>query len=74
MDAGLAGSTEVVSNNVFLKSIGRSQLPHKSVNVSFTITHKKNTLTNSCGNRLSKNDFRNTVCEIRVSFTTPTGS
>jgi len=34
-------SDEVISHKVFSKSFGRSQLPHKSVNVSFTITHIK---------------------------------
>jgi len=35
---------------VFLKSFCRSQLPHKSVNLSFTITNIKNKLTDLCWN------------------------
>ena len=38
------------SHTVFLKSFFRSQIPHKSVNVSFTITDIKNKLTDLCGN------------------------
>ena len=35
-----------ISHKVFSKIFCRSQLPHKSVNVSFTITNTKNKLTN----------------------------
>ena len=41
---------EVISHTAFLKSFRRSQVPHKSVNISFTITCIKNKLTNLCGN------------------------
>ena len=40
----------LISHKVFLKSFCRSQLPHKSVNLSFTITHTKNKLKNLYGN------------------------
>ena len=36
--------------HVFLKSFYRSQLSHKSVNLSFTMTNIKNKLTNLGGN------------------------
>ena len=39
-----------MSHKVFLKTFGRSQLHHKSVNLSFTITNMKNKLTEFCGN------------------------
>ena len=47
----LAGTLrEFASLKVSLKSFFRSQLPHKSVNVSFTITAIKNKLTDLCRN------------------------
>jgi len=42
------GASNVISHTVFLKSFCRSQLPHKSVNLSFTITNIKNKLTDLC--------------------------
>ena len=45
---------------LFLKSFCRSQLPHKSVNLSFTVTYVKNKLTDLYGNWLLPNDFKNT--------------
>ena len=39
-----------ISPKVFLKSFCRSQLPSKSVNLSFTINDMKNKLTDLCGN------------------------
>ena len=36
--------------DVAVLSFCRCQLPHKSVNLSFTITNIKNTLTDLCGN------------------------
>jgi len=56
---------KVISHKVFFKSFCRSELPHKSFNVSFYIANMTNTLTNLCGNRLLQNDFENTFCEIR---------
>ena len=40
----------LISHKVFLKSIGRRQLPHILVNLFFTITDVMNKLTNLCGN------------------------
>ena len=54
----------LVSQKVFLKSFGKSQLRHKSVNVSFVITNIQKELTNSCENRLLQNDWTNTFYEI----------
>ena len=51
---------------MFIKSVCRSHPPHKSVNLSFTITNTKNKLTDLCGNRLLQNDFKNTLCEINL--------
>ena len=46
-----ASTTKVfISHKVFLKSFCRSELPHKSVNLSFTITNIKNKLADLCGN------------------------
>ena len=39
----------LISNQVFSKSFCRSQLPQKSVNLSFTVTNTKNTLKDVCG-------------------------
>jgi hypothetical protein len=47
---------------VFLESFCRSKLPRKSVNLSFTITHAENELTDC-----AENDFQKTWCEIRLS-------
>ena len=53
----------LISQEVFLKSFGSSQLSHKSVNLFFTIT---NTLPDLCGNWLLQNDFKDTLCEIKA--------
>ena len=42
-----------------------SQLPHKGVNVSLTITNIKNKLTDLCGICLLWNNFKNTLCQTR---------
>jgi len=46
-----------LSHNVFTKSFGKYQFPHKFVNLSIMITNMKNTLTDMCGNLLLQNDF-----------------
>ena len=51
----------LISQKMFLKSFCSSQLPHKSVDLSLTITNIKNKLTDLCGNRLLQNDFKNTL-------------
>jgi len=43
-------ATNLISHKEFLQSFCRSQLPHKSVNLSFTITNINNKLTDLCGN------------------------
>ena len=55
---------ELIAHNVFLKSFCKSQLPHKSANLSFTITNIKNKLTDLCGNRLLQNDSQKQKCMI----------
>ena len=60
-------ASSLISHKAFLKSRCRSQLLHKSDNVSSTITNIKNSLTDMCGNRLLLNDFRNTLCEMIIS-------
>ena len=60
------GCAGLISLKVFFKSFCRSQLSHKFVNLSFTISNIKNKLTELCGNRLFKNDFINTFCEIKL--------
>ena len=57
---------EIISHKAFLKSFRRSQLPHKSVNVSFTITDIKNQMTDMWANGLLQNDLINTFCNLRV--------
>ena len=42
--------SEFISHKEFSKSFCRSQLPNKSINISFTVTNIKNTLTDLCGN------------------------
>jgi len=56
---------DFISHTVFIKSFCKSQLPHKSVNVSFIITDIKNKLTDLCGNGLLQKNFINILCEIR---------
>ena len=41
---------EFISHKVFIKSFCRSQLPHKSAILSFTIADIINRLTDLCGN------------------------
>ena len=55
-----------ISIKVLLKPFCRSQLPHRSVNLSFTITNLENKLTDLYGNRLLQNDFEYTLCEINL--------
>jgi len=43
--------SNLISHEVFSKSFRRSQLPHKSVNVSLTITIIKNEVTDFFGQR-----------------------
>ena len=56
---------KVISQKVFIKSFGKSQFTHRSVNLSFSITNLKNKLTDLCGNRLLRNNFITTFCGIR---------
>ena len=49
-----------------LKSSCKRRFPHKSVNLFFTITNIKNTLTDLCVNRLLQNALKNTLCEINI--------
>ena len=53
----------LVSPIVF-KFVLKKPIPHKSVNVSFTITDIKNKSTNLCGNLLLQDEFTNILCEI----------
>ena len=41
---------KLILHQVFLTPFCRSELPHESVNLSFTITHIKNKSTDLCGN------------------------
>ena len=59
------GRVSCISQKVFIRSFGRSQFPHKSVNLSFIITDVKHKLTDLRGHRLLQNDFVTTLCEIR---------
>ena len=43
-------ASKLILQKVFLESLCRSQLPHKSVNLSFAITNINNTLTDVSGN------------------------
>ena len=55
-----------LSHTVFSRSFCRSQLPHKSVNLSCTITRIKSKLTEFCGNWRLQNDSKvvfYTLCE-----------
>ena len=60
-----SASRTFIPHKSFFKSICRSQVPQTSINTSFTITNVKNKLTDLCGNWLSQNDFKNSLCEIR---------
>ena len=59
-------SLELISHKVFLKSFCKSQLPNKSVNLFFILVIVKDKLTDLWGSCLFPNDFKNTLCEIRV--------
>ena len=56
---------------IFVKSFGKSQFPHKAVNLSFIIANLKNILTDLCGNRLFQNNVINTFCEINMDVMKP---
>ena len=56
---------------MFLTFFCIGQLPHRSVNLSFTVASIKNKLTDLFGNRLLQNESQNILCEIKVLlFTT----
>ena len=57
---------DFIPHKVFLKAFRRSQLPHKSVNLSFTITNIKHKSMDFCGNWHLQNDLKTTLCETRV--------
>ena len=44
------GGVDLISQKVFIKSICKSRLPNRSVNLSFIITIAKNELTDLRGN------------------------
>ena len=56
---------DFISQNLFVKSFCKSQFPHKSVNLSFSITNVKNKFTDLCGNWLLQNDFMKIFYETR---------
>ena len=58
---------ELISRKVFSQSVCKSQLPHKSANLSFTVTNIKNKLTGLCENGHLQNDLKNTLFEVRTS-------
>ena len=55
-------------HKAFIKSFGRGQFPHKSVDSSFIMTSMDNELADLCGNRLLQNDFINTLYERKTSI------
>ena len=57
---------QLISQKVSIKSFCKSQFPHTSVNLSFSVTDVKDTLIDLCGNRHVQNDSINTFCEIRA--------
>ena len=59
-------SADFIPHKVFSKSCCKNQLPHTSVNLSFTVHNKNNKLRDLSRNRLLQNDFKNTLCEIRL--------
>jgi len=58
---------DFILHHVCLRSFCRIQLPHKSVNLLFTITNMKNKLTDLCGNGLFQNDLKSTLSEMRLA-------
>ena len=61
-----AVSIGFISHTVFIQLFCESQFPHVSVNLFFMLSTIKDKSTDLCGNRLLRDDFRNTFCEIRV--------
>ena len=55
-----------ISHKVLLKSICKSQLPHKSVKLFFILVMVKDKLTDLLGSRLLQNNFKNPLCEINL--------
>ena len=66
--AGQGWRGDLTSQKVLIKPFCISQPPHKSVNVSFTITNMENKLTDLCGKRLLKKHF---LWDKVVSFSWP---
>ena len=44
-----------ISHKVLIKSFGKSEFPHKYVNLFLIITNTKDRMTDLCGNRLVQN-------------------
>ena len=57
--------SHLISQKVFFKSFCRSQLPHKSVNLSFILTNMKNEEYDD-GFWLLQNNFIKNICEIKA--------
>ena len=56
---------DFISYILFWKAFCRTQLPHKSVNLSFTINNIKNRFTDFCGNRMLQIAVEKSLREIR---------
>ena len=52
---------------MLIKSLCKSQFPHRCVNLFFALVMIKDKLTDLWGNGLLQNDIINTFCEIRAS-------
>ena len=63
MDKGVR--SDLISQKMFIKSICKSQFPHKFVNLLSISVIKEAKLTDLCGDRLLQNDFINTLSEVR---------
>jgi hypothetical protein len=61
-------SSVFIAHYMFLKSFCRSELTHKSSNLSWTISNIKKKLTDLYGNWLLQNEFENTLCEMSFEF------
>ena len=60
----------LISHEVLVKSLRKSQIPHTSVHSSFIITNVKNKFTDWCGSWLLQNDLINTFCARGYAYLT----
>ena len=59
--------SKLISQKLLTRSFCKSQLPHTSVNLFFTLVILKDKLTTLCGNQPLQKSFISTFCETKIA-------